>query len=320
MPSLRDLRDRIKSVKSTRKITSAMKMVAASKLKKAQLQAEASQPYATAMAEMLGRVAKNVLIGPGSNKLLAGTGSDKRHLIVVVSADRGLCGGFNANIIKEARKIIRDLIAQGKDVYVICAGRKARDLLSREFKSRIWESFTGITGKSRVDFAEANKVTELVLDKFMANEFDVCTLVYNEFKSILTQKPTCQQLIPFSLPDPEELQKEKEKREKAEATKQGIRRKKVVEAGPTGPISPYDFEPEEGLILNTLLPRNIGVQIFRALLDSAAGEQAARMTAMDAATRNSGDMINNLNLKYNRARQAYITKELIEIISGAEAL
>lgn len=315
MPSLRDYRDRIKSVKSTRKITSAMKMVAASKLRKAQEQAEASQPYAQAMAEMLGRVAKNVQIGPGSNKLLAGTGSDQRQLVIVVSADRGLAGGFNANVVKEARKTIRDLIAAGKDVSIICVGRKARDLLQREFRSRIWESFTGVTGKSRVDFADANKVTELVLDKFVAGEFDVCTLIYNEFRSILTQKPFRQQLIPFKLPDPEELEKQKEKRAKAEA-----RKKKGQEEEVKGPISPYDFEPEESRILNTLLPRNIGVQIFRALLDSAAGEQAARMTAMDAATRNAGDMINKLTLKYNRARQAYITKELIEIISGAEAL
>ncbi len=313
MASLRDYRDRIKSVKSTRKITSAMKMVAASKLKKAQLQAEASQPYAQAMADMLARVAKNVVIGPGSHRLLAGTGSDQRHLVVVVSADRGLCGGFNANVTKEARKLIRDLLAQKKDVFVVCAGRKARDLLNREFKSRLWDSFTGITGKSRVDFAEANKVTELVLDKFIAGEFDVCTLVYNEFGSILTQKPKRLQLIPFKLPDPEDLEKQKEKRARADKAKK-------IEAQPAGPVSPYDFEPEEGRILATLLPRNIGVQIFRALLDSAAGEQAARMTAMDSATRNAGDMINSLTLKYNRARQAYITKELIEIISGAEAL
>jgi F-type H+-transporting ATPase subunit gamma len=322
MPSLRDYRDRIKSVKSTRKITSAMKMVAASKLKKAQLQAEASQPYAIAMAEMLDRVAKNVMIGPGSHKLLAGTGSDQRHLVVVVSADRGLCGGFNANIIKEARRIIADLLSLKKDVYIICAGRKARDLLGRQYKSRMWESFTGITGKARVEFADVNKVTELVLDKFNAGEFDVCTLVYNEFKSILTQKPTRQQLIPFELPDSEELEKAKEKRAAAEARKQrrGARRSEQVLEVQGGPISPYDFEPEEGQILSTLLPRNIGVQIFRALLDSAAGEQAARMTAMDSATRNAGDMINKLTLKYNRARQAYITKELIEIISGAEAI
>jgi F-type H+-transporting ATPase subunit gamma len=309
MPSLRDYRDRIKSVKSTRKITSAMKMVAASKLKKAQLQAEASQPYAQAMAEMLGRVAANVTIGPGSSKLLAGTGSEQRHLVIIVSADRGLAGGFNANVIKEARKAIRELLAQGKDVSIICAGRKARDLLQREFKDRILKSYTGITGKTRVDFADANQVTELVLDTFNTGGFDICTLIYNEFKSVLVQKPVRQQLIPFKLPDAAELEAAKEKSK----TSKG-------EESISGPVSPYAFEPEEGRILSSLLPRNIGVQIFRALLDSAAGEQAARMTAMDAATRNSGEMINNLNLKYNRARQAYITKELIEIISGAEAL
>lgn len=309
MPSLRDYRDRIKSVKSTRKITSAMKMVAASKLKKAQLQAEASQPYAQAMAEMLGRVAANVTIGPGSSKLLAGTGSDQRHLVIVVSADRGLAGGFNANVIKEARKAIRELLAQGKNVSVICAGRKARDLLQREFRDRILKSYTGVTGKTRVDFADANQITELVLDTFNAGGFDICTLIYNEFKSVLVQKPVRQQLIPFKLPDASEL----------EAAKKKSKTAKIEEAS-SGPVSPYAFEPEEGRILSSLLPRNIGVQIFRALLDSAAGEQAARMTAMDSATRNSGEMINNLNLKYNRARQAYITKELIEIISGAEAL
>lgn len=320
MPSLRDYRDRIKSVKSTKKITSAMKMVAASKLKKAQDQAQASQPYAQAMGEMLARVAKNVVIGPGSNKLLVGTGSDQRHLVVVVSADRGLAGGFNANLVKEARKTIRDLLAQKKDVEIICAGRKGRDLLSREFKSKIVESYVGITGKNRVDYNDAATITNLVLDKFNAGQFDVCTVIYNEFVSILTQKPKRQQLIPFTLPDEEELAKAKEKAAKAEAAKQGIRRKKVEVVAEAGPISPYAFEPDEGQILNSLLPRNIGVQIFRALLDSAAGEQAARMTAMDNATRNAGDMINSLSIKYNRARQAYITKELIEIISGAEAL
>ncbi len=314
MPSLRDYRDRIKSVKSTRKITSAMKMVAASKLKKAQMQAEASQPYARAMAEMLGRVAKNVVIGPGSSKLLAGTGSDQRHLVIVVTADRGLCAGFNANLVKEARKLIMELQGQGKDVQIVCAGRKARDLLQRIYRKNILESFIGITGKNRVDFADAQKITELVLDQFATGGFDVCTLVYNEYKSILAQKPRRQQLIPFVMPDFDDIE------EKAAEEKKKLDKKKKVAEEPAGPISPYDFEPEESRILSTLLPRNIGVQIFRALLDSAAGEQAARMTAMDSATRNAGEMINKLTLKYNRARQAYITKELIEIISGAEAL
>jgi F-type H+-transporting ATPase subunit gamma len=306
MPSLRDYRDRIKSVKSTRKITSAMKMVAASKLRRAQEQAEASQPYARAMAEMLARVAKNVVISPASSKLLAGTGSDKRHLLVVVTADRGLCGGFNANIVKLARKTAQELLNQQKEVHILCVGRKGRDLLQRDMRSHIWHGFTGLIGKFRVEYAEVHKVAEYILEKFDAGEFDVCTLLYNEFKSVLTQKPTAQQLIPFKMPEAAGANDNKGKEE--------------AENAASGPISPYDFEPEEESILNALLPRNLGVQIFRALLDSAAGEQAARMTAMDNATRNAGDMINGLTLKYNRARQAYITKELIEIISGAEAL
>ena len=299
MPSLRDYRDRIASVKSTRKITSAMKMVAASKLKKAQDQAEASQPYAQSMADMMARVAKNVVISDASSKLLVGTGSDQKHLLVVVTADRGLCGGFNGNLVKETMAKIRELTNEGKDVSLVCVGRKGRDALRRIYASKIMESFIGILGASKVEFADANKVTEFVLEKFDAGEFDVCHLVYNEFVSVLTQTPQVQQLIPFALPESEEGEEEQQDE---------------------GQISPYDFEPEEEQILNALLPRNIGVQIFRALLDSAAGEQAARMTAMDNATRNAGEMINDLTLAYNRARQAYITKELIEIISGAEAL
>ena len=300
MPSLRDYRDRIKSVKSTKKITSAMKMVAASKLRKAQEQAEAAQPYAQSMADMLARVAKNVVVNEGSSKLLAGTGSDQKHLLVVVTADRGLCGGFNGNLVKEAILKMHELTNEGKDVSVLCVGRKARDAFRRGFASKVVQSFTNIIGSSRVEFAEANKVTEYILEQFDAGEFDVCHLVYNEFVSVLSQKPTVQQLIPFALPEGEEAQEDGEQEEEQ--------------------ISPYAFEPEEEQILKSLLPRNIGVQIFRALLDSSAGEHAARMTAMDNATRNAGEMINDLTLQYNRARQAYITKELIEIISGAEAV
>ncbi len=300
MPSLRDYRDRIKSVKSTKKITSAMKMVAASKLRKAQLQAEAAQPYAHAMAGMLARVARNVIITPTSSKLLAGTGSDQRHLLVVVSADRGLCGGFNANLVKEARRKARELRAAGKDVFMICVGRKAKEALNRDFRGSIWKSFTGITGKSKVEYVDSNKVTQFMLEKFEAGEFDVCSLVYNQFQSVLVQKPMTQQLIPFKLPEAGD--------------------KSADESAGNQETSPYDFEPDEDEILSRLLPKNIAVQMFRSLLDSAAGEQAARMTAMDNATRNAGDMINDLTLAYNRARQAYITKELIEIISGAEAL
>lgn len=310
MPSLRDYRDRITSVKSTRKITSAMKMVAASKLRKAQEQAEASQPYASAMAEMLERVAKNVVITEASSKLLAGTGSDKKHLLVVVTADRGLCGGFNGNLVKQVRKTITELRAEKKDVFLLCVGRKGNDLLRRGHARDIWKSFIGLMGSSKVEFAEANKVTEYILEKFEDGEFDVCSLVYNEFQSVLTQKPIVQQLIPFKLP-------EAGSDDDAEAQGEAVAAKPVQEEGAK---SPYSFEPQEEEILNALLPRNIGVQIFRALLDSAAGEQAARMTAMDNATRNAGEMINDLTLQYNRARQAHITKELIEIISGAEAV
>ncbi len=300
MPSLRDYRDRIKSVKSTRKITSAMKMVAASKLRRAQEQAEASQPYAKAMGEMLARVSANVVVNAASPKLLAGTGADKVHLLVVVTADRGLCGGFNAYIIKEARQKIIALKAEGKDVKIVCVGRKGYDGLRREFASLIIKRFTDVLGKKGVDYAEADKVADFVLTSFEADEFDICTLIYNEFKSVLVQKPLSPQLIPFK---PVEDEKSEDKEAKEEKT-----------------LTPYSFEPDEEEILKKLLPRNLGVQIFRAMLDTSAGEQAARMTAMDNATRNAGEMINDLTLEYNRARQAYITKELIEIISGAEAL
>lgn len=303
MPSLKDYRNRIASVKSTRKITSAMKMVAASKLKKAQEQAQASQPYATAMADMMRRVAANVLIGPNSPKLLIGTGRDQIHLIILVTSDRGLAGGFNANIIRRTRQEIRKLEAEGKTVKLLCVGRKGRDILKREFGDRMIESFTGVGAKGKVNFADADQVTQVVLEQFGAGAFDICTLMYNEFGSILSQRPVSQQLIPFNLPE-KKVANENAKKEEPKGE----------------PKSPYSFEPEEELILGQLLPRNLGIQIFRALLDSAAGEQAARMTAMDAATRNAGEMINKLTLQYNRARQAYITKELIEIISGAEAL
>jgi F-type H+-transporting ATPase subunit gamma len=302
MPSLRDYRDRIASVKSTKKITSAMKMVAASKLRRAQEQAEASQPYAQSMADMLARVAANVTVNESSSKLLAGTGSDQKHLLVVVTADRGLCGGFNSNLARAAKSKVLELQAEGKEVSLVCVGRKGRDALRGEFGNKIWESFTGVLGSSKIDYADAAKITDYVLEKLEAGEFDVCSLVYNEFVSVLTQKPTVQQLIPFSLPEAGEAEESEEA------------------AGEEGVSSPYSFEPEEEEILNALLPRNLGVQVFRALLDSAAGEHAARMTAMDNSTRNAGEMIDGLTLEYNRARQAQITKELIEIISGAEAV
>lgn len=305
MPSLRDYRDRIKSVKSTRKITSAMKMVAASKLRKAQEQAESSQPYAQAMGAMLSRLASNVVISAASPKLLAGSGADEKYILIVVTADRGLCGGFNANIIKDARNKISELEAQGKAVTIVCVGRKGYDLLKRQHGSKILHAFREVFGKNRIEYAQAHEVAEFVLGKFSEGEFDKCIMMYNAFQSVLVQTPRAPQLIPFQM---EEVEGEQDNADDKKGDETSALR------------SPYDFEPTEEEILGKLLPRNVGVQIYRALLDSAAGEQAARMTAMDNATRNAGEMINDLTLQYNRARQAYITKELIEIISGAEAV
>lgn len=294
MPSLKEFRNRIASVKSTRKITSAMKMVAASKLRRAQQQAEASQPYAVRMSDMLARLVANVDINETSPLLLGGTGNQNVHLLVVVTSDRGLCGGFNGSISRLARQKIRELLDEGREVKILCVGRKGRDVLKREYADKIIHTFEGL-GKKRLTFADATEVSDFVVQMIERGEFDVCTVLFNRFKSVIAQIPTAQQLIPFKAPE-------------------------FKEAEATGPKALYEFEPSEEEILESLLPRNLSVQIFRSLLDSAAGEQAARMTAMDNATRNAGDMINKLTLRYNRARQAYITKELIEIISGAEAV
>ncbi len=302
MPSLRQYRDRIASVKSTRKITSAMKMVAASKLKRAQEYAQASQPYAQAMAEMLSRVAANVT-GATGPKLLVGTGQDQKHLLIVITSDRGLAGGFNSNLIRFARVEARRLMAEGKEVKIVTVGRKARDSMKRDLSGNILESITGLGGKKRLGFAEARVISDIIMREFTAENFDVCTLIYNQFVNVMVQKPTAQQMIPFSIPTPAVANQNASAPEAAK-----------------DPVSPYSFEPSEEEILEQLLPKNISIQIFRALLDSSAGEHAARMTAMDAATRNAGDMIKRLSLEYNRARQAAITKELIEIISGAEAV
>ncbi len=280
-------------------------MVAASKLKRAQDKAEASQPYARAMAAMMDRVAKNAVITSASPKLLAGTGKQDTYLYIVITSDRGLAGGFNANMVRMARNEIRSLLAQGKTVKIVTVGRKARDLLKRDFANLIVKSFTNLGSGKFLTFAEADEVTQYVLASFEAGEFDVASVLYNKFVSVLTQKPSLQQVIPFKAEEPSEKDKKSQV---------------AVEPTTAGPVSPYSFEPEESEILGLLLPRNLGVQIFRALMDSAAGEQAARMTAMDNATRNAGDMIKKLSIQYNRARQAYITKELIEIISGAEAV
>jgi F-type H+-transporting ATPase subunit gamma len=299
MPSLKEYRNRISSVKSTRKITSAMKMVAASKLRRAQEAAQASQPYAIAMTGMLSRVSSNLTLTPDLPKLLVGTGRSDIHLLIVMTADRGLCGGFNTNLVRFARQKINELVKEGKTVKIITVGRKARDFLRRDHRQKIIHSITDIGNQSgqkgKIAFAEADSVAAFVLAQFADVQFDVCTLVYNEFKNVLIQKPKAMQLVPFLLPS-------------------------GGGAGYGGSGAPYEFEPSEEELLAQLLPRNVSVQMYRAMLDSAAGEQAARMTAMDNATRNAGDMIKGLSQQYNRARQAYITKELIEIISGAEAV
>jgi len=279
-----------------------MKMVAASKLKKAQTHAEAAQPYARAMAAMMDRVASNAVITSASPKLLRGTGKEDTHLLVVVTSDRGLAGGFNGNLVRLARAEIRRLTAEGKKVKLVTVGRKAESLLKRDNADKMVKSFTNLGGGKSLAFSDADEVTQFVLAQFEAGEFDVATIIYNKFVSVLVQKPSVQQVIPFK------------------AEEKSANENKKPEAPEAGPVSPYSFEPEESEILGLLLPRNLGVQMFRALLDSAAGEHAARMTAMDNATRNAGDMIKKLSIQYNRARQAYITKELIEIISGAEAV
>ncbi len=295
MASLKDLRNRIRSVRSTQKITSAMKMVAASRLRRAQEQALAARPYAERMERMLGSLAANLRNQPNAPKLLAGTGSDQTHLLLVATSDRGLAGGFNATILREARRTLRALQRDGKTVKIFIIGRKGRDALRRDNAKLIVESLTEI-GRPRLTFANAEDIAGRLVERFEAGEFDTCTVVFNRFKSAISQIVTKQQLIPFAIPEA----KEKDKAD----TKGAI----------------YTFEPEDNEILTELLPRNLAVQIFTALLENAASEQGARMTAMDNATRNAGEMIDRLNITYNRSRQAAITKELIEIISGAEAL
>ncbi len=295
MPSLKDLRNRINSVKQTRKITSAMKLVAGAKLRRAQEQAEAARPYAQRMYDMLGRLAAGVRDLPEAPRLLAGNGEDRVHLLVVMTADRGLCGAFNSQIVRAARRWIHEKRAAGKEVKLICVGRKGRDMLRREFEDLILEAVIGVAGKRRIEFADAEAIAEQLIRRFEAGEFDVCTIVFNTFRSVMRQEVTFRQLIPLEPPAAEE-QEESEVR------------------------ASWEFEPEASVILNELLPRNLGVQLYGALLENAAGEQGARMAAMDNATRNAGEMIDRLTLFYNRTRQAMITKEIIEIVSGAEAL
>ncbi len=295
MPSLKALRTRINSVKSTQKINSAMKMVAASKLRRAQQQAEAARPYAQRMERMLGALAASVVGSPSAPPLLVGTGKEQVHLLIPVTADRGLAGAFNTNIGRATRTLARRLEAEGKTVKILTVGRKGRDYLRRELASRIVDGIS-YAGKKRIDFTDAEEIASRVTAMLDAGEIDVCTLVYNRFQSVIAQVVTEQQLIPAPPPAGQE-----------EAT--------AALGGAT-----YEFEPDEETILARLLPQALAIALYRALLESAAGEHGARMTAMDNATRNAGDMIKRLTLNYNRARQANITRELIEIISGAEAL
>ncbi len=295
MATLKELRNRIRSVRSTQKITSAMKMVAASRLRRAQEQAEAARPYSTRMERMLASLAANLKGQANAPRLLAGTGSDAAHLLVVATSDRGLAGGFNASILREARRRIRELQGAGKTVKLLTIGRKGRDGLRRDHSRLIIESLTEV-GRPKLTFESAQDVADRLLRRFEAGEFDVATIIFNRFRSAISQIVTKQQLIPFAPPAIDD--------QAASSTNGAI----------------YEFEPEETEILGDLLPRNLAVQIFTALLENAASEQGARMTAMDNATRNAGEMIDRLEIVKNRTRQAAITKELIEIISGAEAL
>ncbi len=294
MPSLKELRARITSVKSTRKITSAMKMVAAAKLRRAQSRAEAARPYAEAMQRMLAELARNTMGREGMPKLLVGTGRDQVHLVISVTSDRGLAGGFNANIGRATRRLVQRLEGEGKTVKLLPVGRKGADYLQREHRDRIVDRIPGSAGKD-VAFSAAAELGERLTAMLERGEFDVATLVFNRFNNVMSQTPTEIQLVPLALPSNDN------------------------EHGARGDAS-YEFEPDEETILARLLPRNLGIQLYRAMLESAAGEQGARMTAMDSATRNAGKAIDRLTQNYNRTRQANITTELIEIIAGAEAV
>ena len=290
MPSLKALRNRITSVKSTQKITSAMKMVAAAKLRRAQTQAEAARPYAKRMAEMMGALAAGAAQNPNAPALLVGNGKNKTHLLVAVTADRGLAGAFNSNIGRAVRLQARKLESEGKTVRILAVGRKGHDYFRRELSGQIAGNFNFV-GKKSIEFVEADKISDKIVQMFRAGEFDVATLVFNSFVSVMHQRVTELPLIPAALPS----------NDNQAATE-------------------YEIEPDDGTLLDRLLPRNLAVQIYSALLENSAGFYASQMTAMDSATRNAGEMIKKLSLSYNRARQANITKELIEIISGAEAV
>tara|TARA_B100000959_G_scaffold271589_1_gene319881 strand:+ start:800 stop:1675 length:876 start_codon:yes stop_codon:yes gene_type:complete len=291
MASLDDLKKRITSVKSTQKITKAMKMVAAAKLKRAQESAEKGRPYSKKMNNIILNLSSGISDKESAPKLLSGTGKEEIHLCVVMTSDRGLCGGFNANIIKKAKSYFAKLASEGKELKIITVGSKGKDQLKRVYGHKIIESISFKNSKN-VNYFDAEKVCKVIIEKFEKEEFDVCTIFYNQFKNVITQIPQAQQIIPLNTENNDESKLE----------------------------DSYEFEPDEDEILSNLLPKNISTQIFKAMLENSASEQGARMSAMDNATRNAGEMVDKLTIQYNRSRQAAITKELIEIISGAESL
>jgi F-type H+-transporting ATPase subunit gamma len=295
MPSLKDLRNRIASVKATQKITKAMQMVAAAKLRRAQLAAEAARPYAERMEAVLANLAKALSDQSGGPPLMVGTGSERTHLLIVCTAERGLCGGFNSSIVRLARERANRLIAEGNEVKILCVGKKGHDQLRRQFQDRIVE-LIDLRDAKTLGFVHAESIGQNVLGRFTAGEFDVATLFFSRFRTVISQVPTAQRIIPAEIPPETQA---------AEDVLKG---------------AVYEYEPDESDILKELLPLNVSTQILRALLENAASEQGARMSAMDNASRNAGEMIERLTLNYNRTRQAQITKELIEIISGAEAV
>ena len=291
MASLDDLKKRISSVKSTQKITKAMKMVAAAKLRRAQENAERGRPYSEKMNKIILNLSSSVSDKENAPKLLQGTGQEKIHLCVVLTSDRGLCGGFNSNIIKKAKLFFQKILNENKSLKIITVGSKGYDQLKRQYKNNIIEKLSFKDSKN-INYFDANKVGKIIIEKFQKEEFDVCTIFYNQFKNVITQIPQEQQIIPL-----------KSESEKDQTNNES-----------------YEFEPEEDEILSNLLPKNISTQIFKAMLENSASEQGSRMSAMDNATRNAGEMVDKLTIEYNRSRQAAITKELIEIISGAESL
>jgi len=297
MPSLKDIKNKINSVGSTKKITSAMKMVAASKLRRSQEKAESARPYSFRLEEMLSSLASSCTSGEGVIQLLTGTGKDEQYLIVPITADRGLCGGFNSSINRETFKFVKSLEGEGKSVKLLTVGKKSRDFFNRIMKDKIVESFTDL-GSTGAGYDIALEISNKLQALYFDGQFDKCVIVYNKFVSVITQEVTRQQLIPLDIAQSEKSLEEKEEKDN----------------------SVYTYEPDEESILKDLLPKNVSIQIFKVLLESNAGEQGARMAAMDNATRNAGEMIDSLTLVYNRTRQAFITKELIEIISGAESV